>query len=82
MSDKKPESLADNLSSPRKYVPSDHSQNPAHQTQIDFNKLKTKLDSFKKKVLKKFPFTKSLGILPPQSFQLFEEDEAELEMAA
>lgn len=74
MTEKKPESLADNLGSARKY-----DANLAKQGQgegVDFNKLKTKLDDFKKKLLKKFPFTKALGVLPPNAFLMFEEDEA------
>jgi len=74
MTEKKPESLADSLSKAREYKP--NLSLPQQTDKIDFNKLKTKLDSFKKKVVKKFPFTKVLGILPPQSFKFFEEDEA------
>jgi len=73
MTEKKPGSLADSLSAERKYQ-----ENPLAQAQgkqIDFNKLKTKLEGFKKKLIKKFPFTKSLGILPPNSYPMFEEDE-------
>jgi len=73
MTEKKPESLTDNLIAARKYQ-----KNPVEEAQgkqIDFNKLKTKLEGFKKKLLKKFPFTKALGILPPNSSPLFEEDE-------
>jgi predicted nucleotidyltransferase len=73
MTEKKPESLTDNLASVRKYQ-----ENPIEQAQgkqIDFNKLKSKLEGFKKKLVKKFSFTKALGILPPNASQLFEEDE-------
>lgn len=72
MTDKKPESLDGNISAPRTYNP-----NAAGQPQepFDFNKIKTKLEDFKKKLLKKFPFTVALGILPPNAFALFEEDE-------
>ncbi len=73
MSEKKPESLADNLSSPRKYQGAPIS---SPSTQIDFDKLKNKLSTFSKKLVKKFPFTKVLGILPPNAAPLFEEDEA------
>lgn len=74
MTDKKPESLADNLANSRKYQGNPLS--PGGQQPIDYNKLKTKLDPFKKKLLKKFPFTKALGILPANAAPLFEEDEA------
>lgn len=73
MAEKKPESLVDNISSPRKYDPNAGGQN--EQQKFDFNKIKTKLEDFKKKLIKKFPFTIALGILPPSSFPLFEEDE-------
>ncbi len=55
-----------------KYAPS--AQAPAHS--VDINKIKTKLESFKKAVVKKFPFTISIGILPPLAFHMFEEDES------
>ncbi|MBI2452164.1 nucleotidyltransferase domain-containing protein [Candidatus Pacearchaeota archaeon] len=42
---------------------------------IDFEKLKNKLEDFKKKIVKKFNFTRAIGILPPTSFPMFEEDE-------
>ena len=41
----------------------------------DFNKLRDKLNSFKKVLLKKFPFIRSLGLLPVKAFPLFEEEE-------
>lgn len=72
MTDKKPESLADSLSAARKYDPNAGMPKPEA---VDFNKLKTKLEGFKKKIIKKFPFTISLGILPPNAAPLFEEDE-------
>ena len=74
MTEKKSESLADSLTKTREYQP--NLALPQQTDKIDFNKLKTKLDSFKKKVVKQFQFTKVLGILPPQSFKFFEEDEA------
>ncbi|MBU0466540.1 MAG: nucleotidyltransferase domain-containing protein, partial [Nanoarchaeota archaeon] len=79
--EKKPESLTDNLTTGSKYkptvpqgmaMPSAGMQQP--QT-IDFQKLKKKLEDFKKKLVKKFPFVISLGILPPNASQMFEEDE-------
>lgn len=74
MSEKKPESLADNLSSSKKYHPAPELNASARTAEVE--KMKTKLDNFKKKVLKKFPFTKSLAILPPNANAMFEEDEA------
>ena len=76
--EKKPESLADNLGTGSKYRPSVAPGMHAGQgmpQQIDYNALKKKLEDFKKKMLKKFPFIISLGILPPNSAPMFEEDE-------
>lgn len=56
-----------------KYVKSDV---PQGQPQLDLNKVKTKLESFRKTLVKKYPFTISLALLPTPSFELFEEDEA------
>ena len=76
---KKPDSLAENLGSNKKYEISNLKNMPSvspQQPQIDFNKLKDKLEDFKKKIVKKFPFTRAMGILPPAAAPLFEEDEA------
>lgn len=78
---KKPDNLADNLAVSRKYDPNlvGMRMPPGHPgqapPQIDFNQLKKKLEDFKKKLLKKFPFTVALTILPPAAFPLFDEDE-------
>lgn len=45
------------------------------QQAIDFDKIRTKLDDFKKKVLKKYNFTRSISILPGPAAQIIEEDE-------
>ena len=50
-------------------------QNTPSQQAIDFDKIKTKLDNFKKLVLKKYNFTISLSILPGQAAPIIEEDE-------
>jgi predicted nucleotidyltransferase len=78
--EKKPENLAENLASSSKYRPSVAPGLPLGASagmpqQIDYQKLKKKLEEFKKKMLKKFPFIISLGILPPNAFMMFEEDE-------
>jgi predicted nucleotidyltransferase len=72
MSEKKPESLADNLGMNGKYVAS-----PADSVkqEIDFSKMKTKLEKFKKDLMKKFPFIISLCVLPVNAGVLFEDDE-------
>ncbi len=76
MEKKQPENLAENLASVRKYhVHEPHHEPESQPLQIDFKKMKEKLEDFKKKIMKKFPFTKALGILPGQAVHLFEEDE-------
>jgi predicted nucleotidyltransferase len=57
----------------KKYSPVSNTQN---QNAIDFDKIKTKLDDFKKKVLKKYKFTRSICVLPGQASPIVEEDEA------
>ncbi len=44
--------------------------------EIDYNVLKEKLETFRKNILKKYPFTTALTILPSPAYYLFEEDEA------
>ncbi|MBU0907476.1 MAG: nucleotidyltransferase domain-containing protein [Nanoarchaeota archaeon] len=76
--DKKPENLTDNLSASSKYRPSVTPGLPLQggmPEQVDYQKLGKKLEDFKKKMLKKFPFMISLGILPINAFAMFEEDE-------
>ncbi|MCX8158854.1 MAG: nucleotidyltransferase domain-containing protein [Candidatus Pacearchaeota archaeon] len=41
-----------------------------------FEKLKQKIEDFKKAVIEDYPFVMSIGILPPNASALFEEDEA------
>ena len=75
---KKPSGLGENLGNNKKYEIADLKNNPSvtpQQTHIDFNKLKDKLEDFKKKIVKKYPFTKAIGILPPAAAIIFEEDE-------
>lgn len=43
---------------------------------IDINALKNKLEDFRKKVIKKYPFTTAMVLLAPQAGPLIEEDEA------
>lgn len=56
-----------------------YASNTPNQTpspvQIDYNALKTELEGFKKEVVKKYPFTMALLVLPGQAFPLIEEDE-------
>ncbi len=46
------------------------------QQMADFEKLKGKLEGFKKTIIKKYKFTIALGLLPGNAAALFEEDEA------
>jgi predicted nucleotidyltransferase/uncharacterized protein (UPF0332 family) len=41
----------------------------------ELEKIKSKLDSFKNKILKQFPFISAIGLLPPQASKLIEEEE-------
>lgn len=47
----------------------------AESQQVDVEKIKGKLEAFKKAITKKFSFTIAIGLLPMPSFQLFEEEE-------
>lgn len=72
MDDKKPTTLGGQINSAEKYEKKPVDSN---EMAAEFEKLKTKLDDFKKKLVKKFPFTVALGLLPGNAFALFEEDE-------
>lgn len=87
---KTPKGLAGNIASPPKYsvnspmqpIPQNLPGKEAIDTKKakeEFDKLKAKLEELKKKIVKKFSYTKALGLLPGASFQLFEEDERILE---
>lgn len=41
----------------------------------ELDKLRTKLQSFQKNILKRFPFVSSIGLLPPQASKIIEEEE-------
>lgn len=79
MQEKKTHGLNDAMSSSRSYVPP--SKIPGAMPQISAedekknDKLKEQLEDFKKKLVKKFPFTTFLSVLPTQAFKIFEEDE-------
>ncbi|MEK6908720.1 MAG: nucleotidyltransferase domain-containing protein [Nanoarchaeota archaeon] len=79
MQEKKSHGLSDAMSSTNTYVPPGNI--PGSMPQIsDENlakneKLKESFEDFKKKLVKKFPFTTFLSILPAPAFKLFEEDE-------
>ena len=52
------------------------SVSPQPAPAVDINALKSKLEDFKKKVVKKYPFTNAMVMLAPQASPLIEEDEA------
>jgi len=45
----------------------------------EMEQLQEKLGSFRKEIIKKFPFISSLGLIPPQASKLFEEEEDQKE---
>ena len=78
MQDKKSnlKGLKDQINSPVKYSPSDSSNSGVPENMLKkADKVKTELENFKKKVVKKFPFLLSLSVLPANSSKFFEEDE-------
>ncbi len=82
MDNKPNEKKPKNLSS---YIHSSHTNGkspvvPQAPAPEDFEKIKEKLEIFKKAVLKKFSFTKTLGILPAKAYPIFEEEEIPQEM--
>src|SRR3989344_1151994 len=74
MNEKKSHGLGDQIANSDKYqLPS---QAPMTSEALkEAEKVKSELEDFKKKVVKKFPFTLALAILPAPSFKMFEEDE-------
>lgn len=79
MSDKKPKNLAEESNVPKKYeeAPKIAGITPEQQAKQmeELNKIKGKLEALKKAIVKKYPFTIALGLLPMNAFALFEEDE-------
>lgn len=78
MAEKKSNNLASEASTPAqtKYGNAPLAQNTPTQQAIDFDKIKTKLDAFKKQVIKKYNFTIALSIMPGAAAPLIEEDES------
>jgi len=74
--EKRPENLSDELKSPSMdYKPGQKlpGEIPEEQKK-EIDKTKEKLDSFKKEIIKKFPFALALGITPPQAAERFDEE--------
>ena len=70
--DKKPESLSGHIANSENYKKPNI---PEEKVPADIEKLKEKLEVYKKAILKKFPFIRSLGLIPAKAFQMFEEEE-------
>jgi predicted nucleotidyltransferase len=45
------------------------------EAQKQIEQLKTKLETFRKTIIKKFPYIAAIGLIPPQAAKLFEEEE-------
>lgn len=65
--------------SPKKYEANPAAMPPqdpkVKEAMEQFEKVKTKLEVFKKAALKKYSFTVAIGLLPANAYQMFEEDE-------
>ncbi|HLC54715.1 MAG TPA: nucleotidyltransferase domain-containing protein [Candidatus Nanoarchaeia archaeon] len=72
--DKKPSSLGEQMSHSDKYHSPQSMPVPSEAVK-EADKIKNELEDFKKKLIKKFPFTITLSILPAPSFKWFEEEE-------
>ncbi|HLF53712.1 MAG TPA: nucleotidyltransferase domain-containing protein [Candidatus Nanoarchaeia archaeon] len=80
MDEKRPKNLVEKgNTSDKKYEehPKAQSLTPEQQAKqvAEFEKMKSKLEAFKKAVVKKYPFTMAMGLLPMNAFRLLEEDE-------
>ena len=73
---KKPEIDALDKSMQEEYKPKDKavpSEIP-EEVKKEMEKTRAKLESFKKSIIKKYPFTLSIGIIPPQAAEKFDEE--------
>jgi predicted nucleotidyltransferase len=79
MSEKKPKNLAEqsNVSSKYEEKAKINAALPDEQAKQleNLEKVKSKIEAFKKVAVKKYPFTIAIGLLPVNAFALFEEDE-------
>jgi predicted nucleotidyltransferase len=79
MQEKKGQGLNDAMATGPSYIPP--GKIPGAMPQISTedekknDKVKEQLEDFKKKLIKKFPFTTFLSVLPTAAFKIFEEDE-------
>lgn len=72
--EKKPHSLGSHISQHDGYVPPAQLPVPSEHVK-EAEKVREQLEDLKKKIVKKFPFTLSLSILPAPAFPIFEEEE-------
>lgn len=79
MQEKKGQGLNEQMNSASGYLPPGKIPGALPQISEELaaknDKLKEELEELKKKLIKKFPFTTFLSVLPAQAFKLFEEDE-------
>ncbi len=79
MTEKHTKGLHEQMGTPSQYVPPSQISGAMPQVPEELvkkaDKLKEELEDFKKKIVKKFPFTHFLSVLPANSFKIFEEDE-------
>lgn len=73
MDEKKPKGLSSYIASPS--GPGKPSENGGNKVPEDIDNLKKKLEAFKKNLIKKFPFTRALGLIPAKAYPMFEEEE-------
>lgn len=71
------DTLTGHITSPLKYDPNMQKISSGNDNGAlkEIEKVKGKLDELKKKIVKKFPYTIALSVLPADSFKFFEEDE-------
>ena len=69
---KKAEELLSKVKEPEKQF---EEEKISKEAQKRLEQLKSKVESFKKSILKKFPFISAIGIIHPQAIKLFEEEE-------
>jgi uncharacterized protein (UPF0332 family)/predicted nucleotidyltransferase len=71
----KAKELADELKPSNDYVPKDKLPGQvSEEQQKEIDKTKEKLESFKKEIVKKYPFTLAIGITPPQAAERFDDE--------
>ncbi len=80
--DKKPHDLGGHIASDKKYALPEGAmpEGGKSMNEEEIKKLKDKLESFKKSLLKKFPFVRALGLLPAKAFNMFEDEEVPPEL--